>query len=196
MNRNDYKFEKDQVGFIHIPKTGGTSLHVLFKNHNFNLVNSNVHNLVSKYCPTEEYRYITVIRDPVERVWSYYQMAKRDRFNPSHMDTKKSLEKVILNNYHCSNTYIKMYSGDYYDYTYENAMKNLKNFYYVGMFENFSKIISDLNVLFKLNMKEINLRNVNYGQMNNKERELIIEHNKEDIEFYKEYRSWVYGNEK
>jgi len=80
MHRGDYVFSADTIAFVHLPKTGGTSFGaVLSAARGVSFTGLGVHRPVSRICPPSSYRYFTVMRDPVERVWSYYQMALRAR---------------------------------------------------------------------------------------------------------------------
>ncbi len=76
-----YRFNQNEIAFVHIPKTGGASLHNLLDQDEFSrFVNLNMHRPISQFCEPGEYSYITIMRDPVKRVWSYYQMVLK---NPS-----------------------------------------------------------------------------------------------------------------
>ncbi len=66
-----YKFGRNEIAFVHVPKSGGTSLHkLLSQDDQSRFVSLNMHRPISRFCKPQEYNYITVIRNPVERVWS------------------------------------------------------------------------------------------------------------------------------
>jgi hypothetical protein len=48
---------------------------------NSKFINIQRHSPVSKYCSPEDYSYITIIRNPIDRVWSQYQMILRSDEN-------------------------------------------------------------------------------------------------------------------
>ena len=74
----NYRFNKEQIASVHIPKTGGTSLNkILQESGDLRFINLNIHKPVSNKCSPQDYRYITVMRDPIDRVWSQYQMVLR-----------------------------------------------------------------------------------------------------------------------
>ena len=76
-HRNDYKFNKDQFVFIHVPKTAGSSVTIYLDgkmgNKLYKWEKWSQHHPISLICPpSENYNYITFMRDPITRVFSYY----------------------------------------------------------------------------------------------------------------------------
>jgi len=101
----NYKIIKRKLEFIHIPKTAGSSIKELFIDREWVDPDDNVHRPVSKYYPIEEIDYFTVLRNPVDRVWSFYQMALR--FGPEYplfRQASKGLEYFLRSGrkYHAS----------------------------------------------------------------------------------------------
>ena len=102
MNKNDYKIsnEYDYV-FIHIPKSGGMSLNAIISKINENSkikIYRGSHNPVSILHSTSEKKYITVLRDPAERVYSYFNMSLNDKNQPYHYLAKKSIFHFLKDN--------------------------------------------------------------------------------------------------
>ena len=79
-HNNNYKINGDYC-LIHVPKTGGTTFYInllpIFKEslHNFNFPydpSFKTHNPVNKSADFKKTKYLTILRDPVERVYSYF----------------------------------------------------------------------------------------------------------------------------
>ena len=64
---NNYNLNNEQYSLVHAPKTAGTSISNYLKENKVYIYDS-AHNLVSKKCDPSKYKYITVIRDPVNRL--------------------------------------------------------------------------------------------------------------------------------
>lgn len=77
-NDNHHRFDQSKWSFCRVPKTGSTSVSWMLKLLAYDrCVNLDSHVGVSRECPPGPYRYFTFLRDPVDRVWSHYQMVKR-----------------------------------------------------------------------------------------------------------------------
>jgi len=194
-HRNDYKFNKNQIVFIHVPKTGGASIREYLQQNldNFYIFKKkSEHNPVSLLCPADEYKYITFLRDPVNRVYSYYHMLKKHSHVPGHELANKSLSDLLINSFQVKNFYCQYFSGRPFENVneeiYETAVNNLQKFYFVGKFENYNN--SFKNLCKKLNLKDQKMPNINqnkYAEINDDQKKLIMIYNKYDIKLYNEY---------
>tara|TARA_Y100000591_G_C21770125_1_gene665126 strand:+ start:409 stop:1110 length:702 start_codon:yes stop_codon:yes gene_type:complete len=190
---NKYVFLENQFSFVHVPRTGGTTVH------NFLLENSKdffggVHSAVSLSCNPNKFKYITIIRDPIDRVYSYYLIQKKFEKLPFHLHAKKGLEYFIKNVWSVRNGMCKFINGnldiDLDEKLFEISNKNLKNFYFVIDFNNLE---SDLRLLSK--KLDIKVDNIEYknSYITQKEKldendvELITKFNTFDIKLYKEF---------
>lgn len=191
----NYVFDKSKIAFIHLPKTGGTSLRSLLeKDHQSRFIGLEKHRPISKFCNPKEYSYITIVRDPIERVWSYYQMVLRSRSNyPYKKFAEGGLEKFLRHCWEARDMACRYYSGEIgkepCGKTLYAAMKNLNCFRYVINFNDFENEIPSL--LSKLSIPDIAIpheRKSNYKSMNENERDLILKYNRFDEELYKNWR--------
>ena len=108
---NRYVFLENQFSFVHVPRTGGTTVH------NFLLENSKdffggVHSAVSLSCNPNKYKYITIIRDPIDRVYSFYLIQKKFDKLPFHLHAKEGLEYFIKNVWSVRNGMCKFINGN------------------------------------------------------------------------------------
>ncbi len=186
-----YRFEKSEIAFIHIPKSGGTSLHkLLSQDEQSKFVNLNMHRPISRLCNPQEYRYITVIRNPVERVWSYYQMVLR---NPPGFPYKRfaenGLECFLKHCWEVRNMACRYYSGEIKREpnvtTLDLALNNLKDFLCVIEFDYFQKEVAEFLAKYNFTISSIpHERKRNYAPCDHSERTLIYEYNKFDMEMF------------
>ena len=197
--KNDYKLKEDQFSFVHIPRTGGTSLHTLLTNscNNFYI---GAHNAVSINSDPKRYRYITVLRDPIERVYSYYLMQKKYKKLPFHVHTTKNLSFFLEKVWSCENGVCKFLNGyidrDVNEELFNISLNNLKNFYFVADFENFDndveKLRKKLNIERKieyLNSFKTEKKTISY-----EEKKIIEQYNYYDIKIYKIFKDQLYAN--
>ena len=96
MNKNDYKVpEEYDFIFIHVPKTGGMSINDAIDTINSNSKKCKIyrggHNPISIFYPLEKKKYFTVIRNPVDRVYSFYKMHLKDSKQNYHYLAKKEI---------------------------------------------------------------------------------------------------------
>tara|TARA_B100000003_G_scaffold207236_1_gene224411 strand:+ start:910 stop:1638 length:729 start_codon:yes stop_codon:yes gene_type:complete len=193
-HRNDYKFNKNQITFIHVPKTGGASLRdYLEKNlENFYIFKKNSeHNPVSLLCSPKDYKYITFLRDPIDRVYSYYNMLKKYDFVPGHHLAKKSLADLLINSFQVKNLYCQYFSGLPFENVnkeiYNLAINNLKSFYFVGKFEEYDNSFNYLCKKLNLDSKnKIHINQNKYNPISEDQKKLIESYNNYDIKLYKE----------
>ena len=153
-NQNDYKFDKNLFCLIHIPRTGGGTIWTYFGNNAnkkiYRFKKGALHNPVSFLCDPKEYKYITIIRDPIDRIISHYNMLMLMKSKVASFGFSTWMRNDEL----ARNLYCQYFSGHVCEPVnekiYELALKNLKNFYYVINFDNYE---SDLKKMFeKLNL--------------------------------------------
>lgn len=191
-----YRFEKGEVAFIHIPKTGGTSLHRLMqKDHELRFVGLNMHRPISRFCDPTEYSYVTVMREPIERVWSYYQMVRRRPVgHPYKRFAEKGLEAFLDHCWEVRNMACRYYSGriarepnaDAVDV----ALCNLANFAFVLDFSDFSNQVILLLEKYDIPVARIpHERKSSYARPSDREIGLIARYNALDVTLFEEWRS-------
>ena len=186
-------FLENQFSFVHVPRTGGTTVH------NFLLENSKdffggVHSAVSLSCNPNKYKYITIIRDPIDRVYSFYLIQKKFDKLPFHLHAKEGLEYFIKNVWSVRNGMCKFINGnldiDLDEKLFEISNKNLKNFYFVIDFNNLETDLKSLSKKLDIKVANIEYKNSYITQkekLEEKDVELITKYNKFDIKLYKEY---------
>ncbi len=194
-HKNDYKFEKDQVVFIHVPKTGGASIRECLEKNlsNFYIFNKkSEHNTISLLCSPNDYKYITFLRNPIDRVYSYFNMLKKHKAAPGHSLANKSIGEFLINSFHAKNLYCQYFSGMPYEIVnqeiYEIALSNLKKFLFVGNFEDFNNSFKEL--CLKLNLETNTTPHINqnnYEKINEDQIKLIANYNRFDIKLYNEF---------
>ena len=148
MNRNNYKVPDEcKFIFLHVPKTGGMTVNYIIdeinkKNENIKILRGG-HNPMSIFYSTSEKKYFTIIRDPIERIFSYYKMSFKDKKQPYHYLAKKSLYHFVAYCPEAQNIYCKYFSGDsekeMNSDLYEIAKSNAQNFYQLLNFTNLEK---------------------------------------------------------
>lgn len=191
-NQNDYVFNEDQYCFIHVPRTGGWSFRNYFNNYNLPFyVNEKKghHNPVSILCSPKKYKYVTIMRDPVDRVYSHYQMFLKAK----EISTRNGLINFLRYSSEVKNLYCQYYSGligeTVDERVYKIALENLKNFKFIINFDNYN---NDLNKFLKevgINeLKKENYHNnkINLTNFSNEESEAIKLYNHWDIKLYEE----------
>ena len=162
-HRNDIFYGEGELVFVHLPKTGGTTVSYLLQENNVKCANLNSHNPVSLATPITNPKYITFLRDPVERVFSYYQMQLRDRSQPYHFLAKRGLIQFLENCWEVRNQACRYYSGfiqsEPKKHHYQRALNNLDQFFFVGNFDNFEIDLKKL--LEKLECSSSSVPNMN-----------------------------------
>jgi len=192
-HRNDYEIGANEFSLIHLPKTGGTTIKsILVRNQVKNVLNIDKHMPVSLSCNPEEYSYVTIMRNPIDRVFSYYQMQLRDKKQPYHFHAKDGLATLLRNCWEVNNTACMYYSGfidaNVDNKCYEIAKQNLNNFAFVGNFDNFNTDVSKLLSILNLNIENIPILNFHgIHEATSKEIKLIESYNEFDIKLFNEF---------
>ncbi|MEM8523583.1 MAG: hypothetical protein AAGG68_03010 [Bacteroidota bacterium] len=187
----NYYFSKDQLGFIHIPKTGGSSLHKMLEEYNnVYFVNLEIHKPISKYCSPSEYGYFTVLRNPLNRVWSFYQMVLRSSDDyPYKKYALQGLARFLEKCWASRNLACRYISGQLTDEpsdkTLQLANANLKSFDTVILFENFKEESTAFLKRFDVTFEELaHERKSNYRKPEISELKLIEKYNEFDVKLY------------
>lgn len=190
----EYHIQKNEINFLHLPKTGGTSLcKILEQDSTKRFGKLNIHRPISKHCPPEEYRYVTVMRDPIARVWSYYQMVLRSpKGYPYQKWANKGLEVFLDKCWAARNMSCRYLSGQVElepnKITLDAAFVNLQKFYAVLDFRNFSEEVSKFLTALNFPQQQIpNERNHTYAPPDDDSKQLIKQYNQLDISLFE---SW------
>ena len=187
---NKYKLKKEQFCLIHPPKSAGTSLNVHLKKKNIFIYES-AHCLVSKHCRTEEYKYITIIRNPVDRLKSFYEMQLNNKKLAFHRHSKKGLSyfvKQIKLNQNCLCKFVLgNLNVDINDENYLNVEKNLNNFWFLLNFDNLKEDVEVLSKKLNIssNIERIEKKeDLNKIKLSEEEINIIKNFNLYDIKLY------------
>lgn len=190
-HRSDYLFTTEQIMFVHLPKTGGTSVTRLLANDPLErFAHLGVHKPVSLHCPPKDFRYITVMREPVERVWSQYQMLLRSPAGyPYKKYADRGLETLLKKCWAVRNMNCRYLTGEIGkepdQQSLNSAMKNLDQFYRVIDFAHFEAGLTELLNEFEIPYDDVpNERQSSYPTPNEKEMALIQSYNQLDIALF------------
>lgn len=220
------------VIFVHLPKTAGTTLRYIIERNfdkktiftidgkdsqksinlfnslgssdkaSFSLIEGHLEFGAIKYLPHKKIKYITFVRDPVERVLSYYSYILSDSYR---RPWAKNAESMSLKNYLLSrqdgsidNHQTRWIAGNVkweYGACNEEALERAKNniinhFHFVGITEQFDRSILLMSKLLgwrtpyykKLNITK---KRITQGTIGDEEKSLIMEENKFDVQLYK-----------
>jgi len=194
-HNTDYCFNDQQIAFIHLPKTGGTSLHhLLQQDPQKRFVNLNVHRPISEFCPPHRFQYITILRSPVERVWSYYQMvlAEVDGY-PYKKFAERGLSCFLENCWEVRDMGCRYYSGvvkaEPDTATMDIAFDHLTKF--VAVLDFGSMVRDTANFIGKVGLPPLalpHIRRARYPSLSTYDKELIASFNKMDQELYMRWR--------
>jgi len=205
---------KDKLIFLHIMKTGGESIRKLIQDNvpksDFLIKNEALLNTADlntsvniKYymghstygihekLKFKNFKYITMMRNPVERVISNYYYIKS---NPTHVSynivNSYSLKDVLSRRGELRN---EQYKKMVYQYTNKTSLKNYietieKNFLFIGLFEEFDESVTyiakilgvkDYVIPHKNKNSHITKREIDEDTIN-----AIINYNQHDIQLY------------
>ena len=190
---NNYNLEDNQYSFVHPPKCAGSSINTFLYENDIDIFYS-AHNLVSINCEPKKYKYITVIRNPIDRIKSFYEMQLNNKKLSFHNQAKKGLNYFVSNVKINQNCFCKFLIGDLNcnidEEKFEKAKQNLKNFFFIINFDNLDDDIKLLKL--KLNIKN-EMKHIGKSQKKKRfysenEIEKIINNNIYDIELWNYYK--------
>lgn len=247
-----------KVGFLHIPRTGGTYLESLLQDMGpnyfmnfFGTPENQIQNKIglienierhkdipgkiknnpnwqtcklfsghysmniNKYLTDDcEIKYITILRDPIQRTTSFIKRVTSSRiFKNQIMPDSTSFDQNFWKNFNdyisCgnkkglmpherhgfSNYMTKAIAGldlSSEDLTVDEsvflkAKSNLNNMVYVGSFENYKKTVMDILSLFDLNIPAIRYNELKISTIPQDTKEILTNLNQYDIRLHKEY---------
>lgn len=194
-NNPEYTFNRDQICFMHLPKTGGSTLaKVLTAAPGNTFVQLYIHRPISPHCPPTEFKYITILREPVARVWSYYQMVLREYDGyPYQKYARRGLKTFLERSWMARNMNCRYLSGQVYaepdKVTLEHSMDNLDKFYRVLLFEQLAEDITVFVEEEQLPLQALpHERKSSYDLPTAAQQDLIRRYNQLDIDLYE---SWL-----
>ncbi|MBN2162265.1 MAG: hypothetical protein JXR25_04125 [Pontiellaceae bacterium] len=190
-----YRFNKNEVALVHVPKTAGTTLYTMLEMdplHRFK--NINRHRPVSQYCMPGEYQYITVMRNPVDRVWSHYHMILRTPHGRFRHAAEKGIENYLKECWMGRNMACRYYAGDVReepnDQTLALARKNLSRFLRILSFDHIEEDLTQFLRESDIPVTEIpHKRKVSYTQPSQEEREIIASYNSYDLILFNDFET-------
>ena len=193
-NQNDYSFNKKDYCFVHVPRTGGWSFRNYFEEHNLPFYVNEMkghHNPVSLLCPPKDYKYVTIIRDPIQRVRSHYQMFQQ----ANNQIASRGLINFLRYCSEVKNLYCQYYSGligESVDETiYQLALKNLKDFKFIVNYKNYDEDLK--NFLKKFQIQETTKKFFNNKsnkiEISREEKDAISAYNYWDIKLFEEIKN-------
>lgn len=193
----NYRFEKDQIAFVHLPKTGGTSLHRLLNEDKLGrFINlGGAHRPISRFCPPSAFGYVTVLRNPADRVWSFYQMVLRNPPGyPYQRFANRGLECFLKHCWEARNLACQYYTGEIRKTvtgnTLERAMSNLGEFHAVLSFDDFNEEAARFLAQFEIGYEHIpHERKSAYNLYSEEEFDLIRAYNAFDMRLFEEWQS-------
>ncbi len=188
--QNDYSFDSEKYCLIAVPKTGGWSFRKYTEKYNlpfYTFEKDALHNPVSLNCPPEKYKYVTILRNPIDRSYSEYQMNTR----LNDVTSSRGLINFLKTCTDARNVYCQYYSGLIGEIVderiYNIALKNLKNFHSIIDFDNYSIDLDNFLKKFNIeNKEEIHDNKSKYSPISVNQVEVIKIYNYWDIKLYNE----------
>ena len=190
----NYRFEKSDMFFLHLPKCAGTSFSKMLradpKNRFKELL---IHRPISKNCPPSDFRYITIMREPTSRVWSLYKMMLRQPENyPYRKYAVDGIEIFCQKNKAARNMVCRYLSGEMSGepnaQTVEKAYANLQLFYEVISFENFAEEALDFLSRHGIPFEQIpSERKAKYQPPTPEDQAVLEKYNQQDIQLFEKW---------
>lgn len=196
-HRNNYPVSPRARVFIHVPRTGGTSAgHYLRKIGAPRIQNLHEHHAISVSHPPAFHRYFTILRDPVERCWSFYRLTLYgNSATPYRRAAERGLEHFCRHCWEMRNLYCRYFSGAVWQEpdadTLAEAGRQLKRFEAVLDFSSLDEQMDKLASRWGLRQAPFLHQNQAPGpklQMDPRSRRILEEHNALDRQLYEEFR--------
>ncbi|NBV97478.1 MAG: hypothetical protein EBT30_08055 [Verrucomicrobia bacterium] len=204
-HRNDYHVPHRAWVFVHVPRTGGTSVgDYIQKVRVPRILNLHAHHPISVVCPPAFHRYFTILRDPVERCWSFYRLSLyRNDANPYRRAAARGLEHFCLHCWEMRNMYCRYYSGIPWqepdETTLEEAFRQLRRFEAVLDFSQLGVHMGRLAFRWGVRRAAFPHRNQAPGpkvELDALSRKILERHNELDLRLYAHFRGgWIKGFE-
>tara|TARA_R110000824_G_scaffold25322_6_gene88249 strand:- start:97 stop:690 length:594 start_codon:yes stop_codon:yes gene_type:complete len=145
-----YKGSVGDFVFVHIPKTGGSSIKQLYQKHKSSShyfhgsgrrdgCGKNGHIAFNSEI---EAKYFTILRNPITRYWSHYWQYRKNKHR-----RKDPVSWVLEDNW--DNIVSSFITGKIHC-TFDEVIECVKNYTYVGKFENFNQTYSDISRMLGL----------------------------------------------
>lgn len=189
--QNDYIFDKEEYCFIAVPKTGSINFRIYIKKYKlpFYVFKKNgLHNPISLNCTPGKYKYVTILRNPIDRVYSHYQMY----LSLDDITSSRGLINFLKTNSEVRNLYCQYYSGLIDEIVderiYNIALKNLSKFHSVLDFSNYSTEVDKFLKNFNIEKKEeMHDNKSSYKLISDNDTNAIKIYNYWDIKLFNEF---------
>ena len=154
MHSANYIFRKSQMCLIHLPKSGGSTITKIINDNKLEVIADTNHRPISKFCDPKSFKYIILLRNPVDRVISYHNMVLRNKYY-EYKEYSASY-KLFLNNCWEVNNQLTLYlagidckqmiknikiNDNFFKLIFDRAKNNLKNIKSVIFFNNYESSV-------------------------------------------------------